>query len=356
MDNVSKDSFITTSSEKSARQDRFRAAMEHVLEKLKNNPGSITTEDARRLSENYEARDESAARIISAVESFANANLNLHEQDPSLGQAPHTSILTVVKDLNAAVEISPDEVTPEALATTQSVVNSKCIPLSHQFLALKPFKEMQKAVSHSTAPNPDLETEFQKESVKIEPKVAKGTVTKAEADHLHSLEARAHGHTEKGGITAMAQSVVAKRERKMSLSNDAHPSRDSGKAQNIGQPHVLTLEEQSRHDKEANLHQAEVSIKPRIEHGTVTQAEADFLQSREARAHGQIEKGGVAASAQSLVFKKREATLSDRSNVSGGNSETDHGHGKEQSQHEKDLNLKVSKLAIANNAGAENTA
>lgn len=39
---------------------------------------------------------------------------------------------------------------------------------------------------------------------------------------MHSLEARAYGHTERGGLTATAQSVVAKRERKASLSETIH--------------------------------------------------------------------------------------------------------------------------------------
>ena len=112
---------------RSDRRDQFQAVMKQILVKLKHNPSSITTEDARRLSENVEARDERSARIISAVESFAIANGNLHEQDPSLGQAPHTSLLTVVKDLHAAVESSPSEVTPEILRTAQSVVSSNLL-------------------------------------------------------------------------------------------------------------------------------------------------------------------------------------------------------------------------------------
>lgn len=43
-------------------------------------------------------------------------------------------------------------------------------------------------------------------------------MTFEEANHLHSLEARAHGHTEKGGLTAKAQSVATKRERQASIS------------------------------------------------------------------------------------------------------------------------------------------
>jgi hypothetical protein len=47
---------------------------------------------------------------------------------------------------------------------------------------------MQRAVSHSTPPNPEVE--LQEEVAKIEPKVAEGTVTieEEEANHLHKRE------------------------------------------------------------------------------------------------------------------------------------------------------------------------
>jgi|SRR5690242_16560589 len=77
---------------------------------------------------------------------------------------------------------------------------------------------MQKALGHTNAPHPELEAELQQEYAKIVPKVERGVVTKAEADHLHSLEARAYGHTEKGGLTATAQSVAARRECQTSVS------------------------------------------------------------------------------------------------------------------------------------------
>lgn len=81
---------------------------------------------------------------------------------------------------------------------------------------------MQQAIGATLAPQPELEPELQQELVRIKPKIEEGTVTKAEADHLHSLEARAHGLTEKGGLTAKAQSVAAKRERALSLSDPSN--------------------------------------------------------------------------------------------------------------------------------------
>lgn len=66
--------------------------------------------------------------------------------------------------------------------------------------------KLQKTVGANTAgaSHPELEEELQQEIAKIEPKVESGTVTKEEANHLRSLEARAYEHTEKGGVTAYA--------------------------------------------------------------------------------------------------------------------------------------------------------
>jgi hypothetical protein len=193
--------------------------------------------------------------------------------------------------------------------------------------------EMQKAVGHTDAPHPELETELQEEIAQIEPKVVEGTVTIEEANHLHSLEARAHGHTEKGGMTSIAQSVAAKRERQLSLSGGS----------NGNSPHAnsktLTPQQQSDHDKEANLHQAEVAIKPKVEQGTVTEADASLLHSREMRAHGQIEKYSVTASAQSFVSHNRQNSLSDQTNVSPSAS-------KEQSQHDREVNFKLAEMTL----------
>lgn len=115
-------SYILTSTQ------RFHSHLQGVLDKLHKDPLSITTEDARRLSENYEARDQRSANIISAVESLAVASQDVHEQIPTLGQSTHTSLLTVVHDLKAAVEANTKGVTPEILKITQGVVSSKHQP------------------------------------------------------------------------------------------------------------------------------------------------------------------------------------------------------------------------------------
>jgi hypothetical protein len=149
--------------------------------------------------------------------------------------------------------------------------------------------EMQKMISQTNAPHPELEAELQEEFVRIVPKVEQGTVTKEEADHLHSLESRAHGHTEKGGLTAAAQSVAAKRERALSLSDhtNAKPA------------------EQSAADKETNLKMAELTVGPKVEHEpeNITKDDAALVQSREHRAHGHVQKDSIAAEAQHFADK-----------------------------------------------------
>jgi hypothetical protein len=201
---------------------------------------------------------------------------------------------------------------------------------------------MQKAVGHTNAPHPELETELRQEIAKIEPKVVEGTVTIEEANHLHSLEARAHGHTEKGGITSIAQSVAAKRERQLSLSNGSSPPNSRSRANSK----TLAPHEQSHRDKEANLHKIEEVVKPKIEQGTVTESEANLLHSREARAHGLTEKGGLTSSAQSIVSKKRPTSLSDQTNVSAPGSPEERKQRKEQSQHDREVNFKLAEMSL----------
>lgn len=106
-----------------------RVIPERVIEKLRTDPASISTEDARRFSENVEARDAKSARLISAVESLAAVREDLDGSDAPLGQTPHTSLLTVVRDLCAAVDTSPEDVNIEILKTTQGIVSSECFIL-----------------------------------------------------------------------------------------------------------------------------------------------------------------------------------------------------------------------------------
>ena len=127
------------------------------------------------------------------------------------------------------------------------------------------------------------EAKFHEEHLKVEPTLAQGTVTDDEANRLHSLENQTHGHTEKGGVAATAQ-------------------------------HTVTL--RTRHNPlEEELQEEKLKIEPKVKAGTVTKDEAGHLHSLEVRAHGVTEKGGVTATAQSVVAK-REKALDDSSNGS----------------------------------------
>jgi len=183
---------------------------------------------------------------------------------------------------------------------------------------------------------PELEPQLQEAYARIEPKVEKGTVTKAEADYLHSLESRAHGHTEKGGLTAIAQSVVAKRECRLSLSSGSTNGRSRTNNKS------LIPQEQSHRDKETNLYKPEAAIKPNTEHSNATQADADVLHSREMRAHGHADRSGLTATTHSLVSTKHQQELSDQSN----HSRVSHEEYERHKEHGKDINSKMEELAV----------
>ncbi|EMD63302.1 hypothetical protein COCSADRAFT_93075 [Bipolaris sorokiniana ND90Pr] len=293
-----------TSSLATSHSSQFQDQLEVILDRLKTDPSSITADDARLLSENFNTHNERAVRIISAVEYLAIAN----------------------KDLHVALGGSPEEVTTEVLRTTQSIVS-----------------KMQRALGHTNVPHPEVEGELQEEIVKIEPKIAQGTVTKAEADRLHSLEARAHGHTEKGGITAAAQSVVARRERQLSLSGGPEALQPSGSEQlQANKEGFKSPEQQSQYDKEGNLLQAADAVKDKIEEGTVTKAEASHLQSLKSRAHGDTFKGFIAATAQSTAAR-RESNASDARPCADSKNTLSP---QEQPHHDKEENLRQVELAI----------
>ncbi|KAF2270479.1 hypothetical protein CC78DRAFT_611377 [Lojkania enalia] len=306
----------------------FHSFFQEVLEKLQKNPLAITAEDARRLHEHFDATDERSAKIISAIEALALAQPDIMATSNGKIEAaapspPKVCLLTLVNDLAATVDANPDGVSPEVLESTQRVVS-----------------KMQKAIGHTNAPHPELEGELQEEFAQIKPKVEKGIVTKEEADHLHSLEARAHGHTEKGGLTAMAQSVAARRERSLSQEKQEHllcqeiaktePKIESHTVTKGEAAHLNSLETkayghaqkggvvataQSVSAKEEALREAAVKIEPKIKDGTVTNKEADHLHALEVRAHGHTEKGGLAATAQSIAAKReRRKSLSNASN------------------------------------------
>lgn len=71
------------SSDATTSSQRFQDQLESVLKKLKTDPGSITADEVRILTENVAKPDDRAVRIISAVESLAIANKVCNIRDPA---------------------------------------------------------------------------------------------------------------------------------------------------------------------------------------------------------------------------------------------------------------------------------
>lgn len=124
----------------------------------------------------------------------------------------------------------------------------------------------------------------------VEPKIvnASETVTTEDTDLLHSREVRAYELVERGGITAHAQSLAAK--------NSQARIQEEKQAQ-------------SHLDKEKNFEQAVGIIEPKIVNASdsVTKEDADFLHSRDNRAH-KVVPATITAIAQSLASRNFRAT------------------------------------------------
>ena len=118
--------------------------------------------------------------------------------------------------------------------------------------------------------------------------------TKTPAGQIVSDVSKAEGGTTKGSASAKLQSEITK-------------------AQNAGQDiggtgAAVDPATQSQLDKEANLAEAQERVLPKMENDPehVTQEDASLLRSRETRAHGVTEKGGVAATAQHLAAENEK--------------------------------------------------
>ena len=116
------------------------------------------------------------------------------------------------------------------------------------------------------------------------------SVTKEDAQLLHSRESRALGGQQprKGDLASTAQTVAAANERDDTAHTRA-PTSD------------LTPSEQSQLDREANYVEAadKVGSKLANDPASVTKEDGDLLHSRETKAFGTTEKGGIASKAQS---------------------------------------------------------
>ena len=113
------------------------------------------------------------------------------------------------------------------------------------------------------------------------------SITAADANYLKSREARATGQAQppKDSVSADAQRLAAANERGGAPNNQTGP---------------LSPAEQSQLTKERNFEQTvnEVASK---DPSQITQDDANLLHSREQRAHGHTEKGGVASQAKAIA-------------------------------------------------------
>jgi len=114
------------------------------------------------------------------------------------------------------------------------------------------------------------------------------SITADDANYLKSREARATGQAQppKDSVSAEAQRLAAANER--------------GTTSKTGQTGPLNPTEQSHLTKERNFEEAvnEVGSK---DPSQITQDDANLLHSREQRAHGHTEKGGVASQAKVIA-------------------------------------------------------
>ena len=117
------------------------------------------------------------------------------------------------------------------------------------------------------------------------------SVTQEDAQFLHSRESRARSGPQKGDLASQAQSVAAANERGDTVQT-AVPGGSN-----------LTPGEQSQLDREANYIEAadKVSTKMHIDPSSVTKEDGHLLHSRETKAFGATEKGGIASKVQSLA-------------------------------------------------------
>lgn len=130
------------------------------------------------------------------------------------------------------------------------------------------------------------------------------TVTTEDARYVKSRESRAQGGGQppKGSIGAQAESVAAANE--AGTRSRYHPA-GTGTGAAAGGVHSAT---QSQLDREANFVETADKVGTKMANGPghVTQEDAHRLHSREVRAFGGAEKGGVAAQAQSQAGKNEQ--------------------------------------------------
>ncbi|KAL8728249.1 MAG: hypothetical protein Q9181_005415 [Wetmoreana brouardii] len=125
-----------------------------------------------------------------------------------------------------------------------------------------------------------------------------GSITKEDAQAVHRAETRASGGQQppSSSITSQAQHEAAVNEGTTSSRTTAAP---------------LNSNTQSQVDRQANYEDAASKVGSKLanEPGNVTKEEGDLIHSREQRAFGHTEKGGLAAQAQHQTAENQKAQV-----------------------------------------------
>lgn len=124
---------------------------------------------------------------------------------------------------------------------------------------------------------------------------APGSISKEDAQAIHRAETRALGQQPpSGSLSSQAQHEAAVNEGATTATRTAAPV----------DPTV-----RSQLDRQANFEDAASKVGGKLvnEPGNVTTEEADLLHSREQRAFGRTEKGGLAAQAQHQVASNQSS-------------------------------------------------
>ncbi|RMY98090.1 hypothetical protein D0862_07763 [Hortaea werneckii] len=121
---------------------------------------------------------------------------------------------------------------------------------------------------------------------------APGSVTEADAAYLHSREARASGQANPppGSLSAQAEHLAAV--------NEGHATAQASAGGENNDPASQSAKDRLRNLEEAT---SQVGQKMARDPEHVTKDDANLLHSREERAFGETEKGGISAQAQSMA-------------------------------------------------------
>ena len=117
---------------------------------------------------------------------------------------------------------------------------------------------------------------------------APSTVTSEDASLLHSREARVTGGPTKGDLASQAQSIAAANEKGATVPTNT----------------PLDPAQQSRSEPEDYVEVADkIAAKLETEPENITKEDGAMLHSRETKAFGRTEKGGITSQAQSQAAK-----------------------------------------------------